>query len=168
MATQQFRQEKDSIGVKEIPADVYYGVQTARAVENYPISGMRANPTLIRAIGMVKYAAAQANKELGLVDDKRADAIMQAAKEVVDGKWDSSFVVDVFQAGAGVSFHMNSNEVIANRAGEILGAALGDYSAVHPNDHVNYGQSTNDVFPTGMRLATLLELEKLYPVLDLL
>jgi len=97
---EQFRQEKDSIGIKEIPADVYYGVQTARAVENYPISGMRANPTLIRAIGMVKYAAAQANKELGLVDDKRADAIMQAAKEVVDGKWDASFVVDVFQAGA--------------------------------------------------------------------
>jgi aspartate ammonia-lyase len=165
MATQQFRQEKDSIGIKEIPADVYYGVQTARAVENYPISGMRANATLIRAIGMVKYAAAQANKELGLVDDKRADAIMQAAKEVVDGKWDPSFVVDVFQAGAGVSFHMNSNEVVANRATELMGGKLGEY-AVHPNDHVNYGQSTNDVFPTAMRVATLLELEKLYPVLD--
>src|SRR5690348_1686433 len=165
MATQQFRQEKDSIGIKEIPADVYYGVQTARAVENYPISGMRANPTLIRAIGMVKYAAAQANKELGSVDDKRADAIMQAAKEVVDGKWDASFVVDVFQAGAGVSFHMNSNEVIANRATEMMGGGLGEY-IVNGNDHVNYGQSTNDVFPTGMRLATLLELEKLYPVLE--
>src|ERR1700724_3933413 len=164
---QQFRQEKDSIGIKEIPADVYYGVQTARAVENYPISGMRANPTLIRAIGMVQYAAAQANKDLGLVDDKRADAIMQAAKEVVDGKWDPSFVVDVFQAGAGVSFHMNSNEVIANRATEINGGKLGEYT-VHPNAHVNYGQSTNDVFPTGMRVATLLELEKLYPVLDAL
>jgi aspartate ammonia-lyase len=164
---QQFRQEKDSIGIKEIPADVYYGVQTARAVENYPISGMRANPTLIRAIGMVKYAAAQANKELGMVDDKRADAIMQAAKEVIDGKWDASFVVDVFQAGAGVSFHMNSNEVIANRATEIMGGKLGEYT-VHPNDHVNYGQSTNDVFPTAMRVATLLELEKLYPVLDTL
>ena len=164
---QQFRQEKDSIGIKEIPADVYYGVQTARAVENYPISGMRANPTLIRAIGMVKYAAAQANKELGLVDDKRADAIMQAAKEVVEGKWDPSFVVDVFQAGAGVSFHMNSNEVVANRATELLGGKLGEYT-VHPNDHVNYGQSTNDVFPTAMRVATLLELEKLYPVLNAL
>src|SRR4051812_33488426 len=162
---EQFRQEKDSIGIKEIPADVYYGVQTARAVENYPISGMRANPTLIRAIGMVKYAAAQANKELGLVDDKRADAIMQAANEVVDGKWDGSFVVDVFQAGAGVSFHMNSNEVVANRATELMGGKLGEYT-IHPNDHVNYGQSTNDVFPTSMRLATLLELEKLYPVLD--
>jgi len=95
---------------------------------------------------MVKYAAAQANKDLGLVDDKRANAIMQAAKEVVDGKWDPSFVVDVFQAGAGVSFHMNSNEVIANRATELMGGKLGDYT-VHPNDHVNYGQSTNDVFP---------------------
>ena len=164
-ATQDFRQEKDSIGIKEIPADVYYGVQTARAVENYPISGMRAHPSLIRAIGMVKYAAAEANKELGLVDPERADATMKAAREVIDGKWDPSFVVDVFQAGAGVSFHMNSNEVIANRATEIIGGKLGEYK-VHPNDHVNYGQSTNDVFPTAMRLSTLLELEKFYPVLD--
>jgi len=159
------RTEKDSIGTKEIPAEVYYGIQTARAVENYPISGMRAHPTLIRAFGMVKRAAAEANRELGLVDQKRAGAIIQAAKEVQDGKWNDQFVVDVFQAGAGVSFHMNSNEVIANRASEINGGALGGYS-VHPNDHVNYGQSTNDVFPTGMRLATLLELEKLYPVLE--
>ncbi|MGH9570140.1 MAG: aspartate ammonia-lyase, partial [Candidatus Angelobacter sp.] len=164
-ATQNFRQEKDSIGTKEIPADVYYGVQTARAIENYPISGMRAHPTLVRAIGMVKYAAAQANKDLGLVDGRRADSIMQAAKEVIEGKWDQSFVVDVFQAGAGVSFHMNSNEVIANRATEIMGGKLGEYT-VHPNDHVNYGQSTNDVFPTCMRVATLLEVEKLYPALD--
>jgi aspartate ammonia-lyase len=147
---QQFRQEKDSIGIKEIPADVYYGVQTARAVENYPISGMRANPTLIRAIGMVKYAAAQANKELGLVDDKRADAIMQAAKEVVDGKWDASFVVDVFQAGAGVSFHMNSNEVIANRATELMGGKLGEYT-VHPNDHVNYVAGVGKTLPRARR-----------------
>lgn len=166
-ATQQAtRLEKDSIGPKEIPANVYYGIQTARAVENYPISGMRAHPTLIAAFGMVKEAAAAANKELKLVDDKRADAIIRAAKEVQEGKWNQEFVVDVFQAGAGVSFHMNSNEVIANRAVEMLGGTLGDYSIVHPNDHVNYGQSTNDVFPTGMRLAALLELEKLYLVLD--
>src|SRR5436853_7681516 len=105
------RKEKDSLGFKELPAHVYYGVQTARAVENYPISGIRAHPTLIRAFGMVKQAAAQANKELGLLDDKRANAIIQAAKEVQEGKWDKEFVVDVFQAGAGVSFHMNSNEV---------------------------------------------------------
>src|SRR5690242_4806751 len=160
------RIEKDSLGPKEIPAHVYYGIQTARAVENYPISGMRAHPTLIRALGMVKEAAAEANRELGLVDDKIATAIIQAAREVQQGKWNQEFVVDVFQAGAGVSFHMNTNEVIANRAIEILGGALGDYSKVHPNDHVNYGQSTNDVFPTGMRLAALLELDKLYPVLD--
>ena len=127
---------------------------------------MRAHPTLIRAFGMVKQAAAEANKSLRLIDKKRADAIIQAAEEVQKGKWDKGFVVDVFQAGAGVSFHMNSNEVIANRAVKILGGELGDYSIVHPNDHVNYGQSTNDVFPTGMRLATLLEMEKLYPVLD--
>ncbi len=160
------RTEKDSIGPKEIPAHVYYGVQTARAVENYPISFMRAHPTLIRAIGMIKRAAAEANKELGLVEGPRADAIVQASNEVIEGKWDPEFVVDVFQAGAGVSFHMNSNEVVANRANEIMGGKLGEYNNVHPNDHVNYGQSTNDVFPTAMRLATLLELEKLYPVLD--
>jgi aspartate ammonia-lyase len=168
MTTPNTRQEKDSIGVKEVPADVYYGIQTARAVENFPISGMRAHPTLIRAFGMVKRAAAEANKSLSLVDAKRADAIVQAAQEVIDGKWNQQFVVDVFQAGAGVSFHMNSNEVIANRAVEILGGKLGDYVMVHPNDHVNYGQSTNDVFPTGMRLATLLELEKLYPAIEAL
>src|SRR5271166_6505559 len=162
----EVRKEKDSLGFVEVPANAYYGAQTSRAIENYPISGMRAHPKLIRAFGMVKRAAAETNRELGVVDDRRADAIIQAAQEVIDGKWNSEFVVDVFQAGAGVSFHMNTNEVIANRAVEILGGKLGDYSKVHPNDHVNYGQSTNDVFPTGMRLATLLELEKLYPVLD--
>jgi aspartate ammonia-lyase len=160
------RTEKDSLGTKEIPAGVYYGIQTARAVENYPISGLRAHPTFIQALGMIKQAAAEANQELGLVDEKRVRAIVQAAKEVQQGKWDPEFVVDVFQAGAGVSLHMNSNEVIANRAVEILGGALGDYSVVHPNDHVNYGQSTNDVIPTAMRVSSLLELEKLYPVLD--
>src|ERR1041385_7764615 len=160
------RSEKDSIGTKEIPARVYYGIQTARAVENYPISGMRAHPTLIRAFGMVKEAAAEANRDLGLIDEQIANAIIRAAQEVQHGKWNNEFVVDVFQAGAGVSFHMNTNEVIANRAAEFLGGTLGDYSRIHPNDHVNYGQSTNDVFPTGMRLGTLLELEKLYPVLN--
>jgi aspartate ammonia-lyase len=160
------RTEKDSLGTKEIPSHVYYGIQTARALENYPISGIRAHPTLIRALGLVKEAAAEANRDLALVDEKLANAIIQASQEVQQGKWNNEFVVDVFQAGAGVSFHMNTNEVIANRAIEILGGVLGDYAKVHPNDHVNYGQSTNDVFPTGMRLATLLELEKLYPVLD--
>ncbi|HXU17045.1 MAG TPA: aspartate ammonia-lyase [Terriglobales bacterium] len=160
------RTEKDSLGTKEIPAQVYYGIQTARAVENYPISGVRTHPTLVRAVAMVKEAAAEANRDLKLVDSEVANAIIQAAKEVQQGKWNHEFVVDVFQAGAGVSFHMNSNEVIANRAAQILGGNLGEYNQVHPNDHVNYGQSTNDVFPTSMRLATLLELEKFYPVLD--
>ena len=160
------RTEKDSLGHKEVPADAYYGIQTARAVENYPISGLRAHPTLIRAIAMVKEAAAEANRDLELLEPKTANAIMEAAREVQQGKWDSHFVVDVFQAGAGVSFHMNSNEVIANRASELLGGKLGEYKHAHPNDHVNYGQSTNDVFPTAMRVATLLELEQLYPVLD--
>jgi aspartate ammonia-lyase len=160
------RKEKDSLGFVEVPAKAYYGAQTARAVENFPISDIHPDPQLIRALGMVKRAAAEANKELGLIDARRADAIIQAAQEVIDGKWNAEFVVDVFQAGAGVSKHMNTNEVIANRANEILGGKLGEYAHVHPNDHVNYGQSTNDVFPTAMRLATLLALDTFYPVLD--
>ncbi len=163
---QPTRQEKDSLGYVDVPAGAYYGAQTARAVENDPISGLRAHPLLIRAFGMVKRAAAEANRQLGLIDARRAEAILSAADEVIEGRWDAEFVVDIFQAGAGVSFHMNTNEVLANRANEILGASLGSYREVHPNDHVNYGQSTNDVFPTGMRLATLLALETLYPVLD--
>ena len=166
MSTTPTRTEKDSLGHKEVPRHVYYGIQTARAVENYPISGLRAHPTLIRAIAMIKEAAALANRELGLLDEKTANAIIAAAKELQEGKLHDHFVVDVFQAGAGVSFHMNSNEVIANRAAELLGGERGEYQHVHPNDHVNYGQSTNDVFPTAMRLATLLELEKLYGALD--
>jgi aspartate ammonia-lyase len=160
------RKEKDSLGYVEVPAGAYYGAQTARAIENYPISGMRAHPLLIRAFGLVKQAAGLANKELGLVEPDRADAIITAASEVAAGRWNAEFLVDVFQAGAGVSFHMNTNEVIANRANELLGGVLGEYAHVHPNDHVNYGQSTNDVFPTGMRLGTLLALETLYPALD--
>jgi aspartate ammonia-lyase len=160
------RKEKDSLGFVEVPAKAYYGAQTARAVENFPISDIHPDPQLIRALGMVKRAAAEANKELGLIDARRADAIIQAAQEIIDGKWNAEFVVDVFQAGAGVSKHMNTNEVIANRANEILGGKLGEYAHVHPNDHVNYGQSTNDVFPTAMRLATLLALDTFYPVLD--
>ncbi len=160
---QASRVEKDSLGHKEIPGHVYYGIQTARAVENFPISGLHAHRTLIRAVAMVKEAAALANRQLGLIDEKAAGAIVDAAKEVQGGKWDDHFPVDVFQAGAGVSFHMNSNEVIANRASELLGGTRGEYKHVHPNDHVNYGQSTNDVFPTAMRLATLLELSRTLP-----
>ena len=166
MSKPSTRTEEDSLGLKKVPSDVYYGVQTARAIENFPISGLRAHATLIRAIAMVKEAAAEANRDLGLLDARTADAIIQAAQEIQRGQWHEHFVVDVYQAGAGVSFHMNANEVIANRASELLGGKLGEYRHAHPNDHVNYGQSTNDVFPTAMRLATLLELEKLYAALD--
>ncbi len=162
----EVRREKDSLGFVEVPADVYYGAQTARAVTNFPISGLRASPFLVRALVMVKRAAAEANQELGLITTEQGNAIVQAAQEVIDGQHHDHFVVDVFQAGAGVSLHMNTNEVVANRANQILGAPLGSYEKVHPNDHVNYGQSTNDVFPTAMRLATLLALEGLYPVLS--
>ena len=160
------RNEKDSLGYKEIPAEVYYGIQTARAVENFPISGLRAHPDAHSWDCDGEGSRGARQRELGLVDAKTANAIIEAAKEVQQGKWDQEFVVDVFQAGAGVSFHMNSNEVIANRAAELLGGARGEYKHVHPNDHVNYGQSTNDVFPTAMRLSALLELEKLYSALD--
>jgi len=168
MSKPSTRTEKDSLGLKDVPSDAYYGIQTARAVENYPISGLHAHVALIRAIAMIKEAAAEANRDLGLVDEKTANAIIKAAKEIQDGKWHEHFVVDVYQAGAGVSFHMNTNEVIANRASQLLGGTLGEYKHAHPNDHVNYGQSTNDVFPTAMRLATLLELQRLYAALDAL
>ncbi|AFL88968.1 aspartate ammonia-lyase [Terriglobus roseus DSM 18391] len=159
------RQEKDSLGFVEVPAEALYGAQTARAIVNFPISGLRASPFLIRAIVMVKYAAAKANGDLGLITRPQADAIMKAAQEILDGQHLDQFVVDVFQAGAGVSFHMNTNEVLANRASQILGGTLGEYQHVHPNDHVNYGQSTNDVFPTAMRLSASLALQQLDPVL---
>jgi aspartate ammonia-lyase len=155
----KMRTEKDSLGERQVPGDAYYGIQTQRAIDNFPISGYRAHPKLIRAMGMIKKAAALANRELKLVDAKRAGAIAQAAEEVMAGKFDDQFVVDVYQAGAGVSFHMNANEVIANRAIEILGGTRGNYETCHPNDHVNFGQSTNDVFPTAMRLAALLLLD---------
>ena len=160
------RAEKDSLGPKEIPSQVYYGIQTARAVENYPISGLRAHRVAHsrHRHGEGGRGPRQSRTGSGRREDCQCDH--PAAKEVQQGKWDEHFVVDVFQAGAGVSFHMNSNEVIANRAAELLGGTRGEYKHVHPNDHVNYGQSTNDVFPTAMRLATLLELEKLYTALD--
>jgi len=162
------RKETDSLGPVEVPASALYGAQTTRAVANFPISGLKPSPFLIRALAMIKLAAAEANTELSLITPEQGRAIAQAAGEVLDGRHHEHFVVDVFQAGAGVSLHMNANEVLANRAGEILGEPLGTYKKVHPNDHVNYGQSTNDVFPTAMRLSALLALEDLYPVLDAL
>ncbi len=153
------RIEKDPMGVREIPADAYYGIQTLRAVENFPISGLKPFPAFVKATALVKLAAARVNLAAGALKPKVAQAIEQAAQEVVDGKLADQFVVDVFQAGAGTSHHMNVNEVLANRAAEILGLPRGDTSQIHPNDHVNLGQSTNDVIPTAMRLAAL-ELSK--------
>ncbi len=151
----KMRLEKDLIGQHEVPSHAYYGIQTQRAVENYRISGFLAHSQLIRAMGMIKKGAARANRELKLIDERRAKVISRAAEEMIAGKWDGEFVVDVYQAGAGVSFHMNANEVIANRAIELLGGKRGDYAVCHPNDHVNCSQSTNDVFPTAMRLASV-------------
>jgi aspartate ammonia-lyase len=159
------RTEKDSLGNKEVAQDAYWGIQTQRAVENYPISGLRAHPRMIEAFVMVKKAAALANKEVGILDAKIADAIVKAADEVLAGKLRDQFVVDVFQAGAGTSFNMNVNEVLANRAVELMGGQRGDYKLCNPNDHVNMAQSTNDVFPTSMRVAGRLLIEEFLPVL---
>ncbi len=152
--TTEFRMEADSMGEMKVPADAYYGAQTARAVENFPISGIRLPRQFIRALGLIKKHAAATNAGLGYVPPKIATAIQQAAQEVVDGKGDHQFVVDVFQTGSGTSTNMNTNEVIANRAIELLGGKRGDKS-VHPNDHVNRGQSSNDVIPTAIHLAAL-------------
>jgi len=149
------RTERDPLGDFAVPAGAYYGIQTARAVENFPISGLRAHPDLVTATVLIKKAAALANMELGRLDRRVGDAIAAAADEVLAGQFRDQFVVDVYQAGAGTSHNMNANEVLANRAAERLGDARGAYTLVHPNDHVNMGQSTNDVFPTATRLALL-------------
>ena len=151
-----FRTERDPLGELPVPADAYYGVQTQRAIENFPISGLRAPADLVVATILVKKAAAEANAALGRLDRDIAAAILDAADEILSGRLRDQFVVDVYQAGAGTSHNMNANEVLANRAGEILGEPRGTYRRVHPNDHVNMGQSTNDVFPTATRLALLL------------
>ncbi len=165
--TKKTRIEKDSLGEFSVPEDAYFGIQTQRAVENFPISGLRAALTLVEAVMYIKQAAAQVNAKLGLLAAAKSQAIVQACEDVLAGKYQDQFPVDVFQMGAGTSFHMNCNEVIANRASEILGGKRGDYELVHPNDHVNRGQSTNDVFPTAMRLSALMLLrDKLYPSLS--
>jgi len=150
------RRERDPLGDFSVPDDAYYGIQTARAVENFPISGLRAHPDLVTATVLIKKAAALANVTLGRLDARIGEAIVAAADEVLAGALRDQFVVDVYQAGAGTSHNMNTNEVLANRAAERLGGTRGDYATVHPNDHVNMGQSTNDVFPTAIRLALLL------------
>jgi len=166
--SEDYRTEEDSLGEMQVPADAYWGAQTQRAVENFPISGIPMSRRFIRALGVVKKAAAQANRDLGLIDDDTADAIVAAADEVIAGDHDDQFPVDVFQTGSGTSSNMNANEVIANRAAEIAGAEIGD-RVVHPNDHVNYGQSSNDVIPTAMHVAALEAVEKdLVPALETL
>ena len=149
------RRERDTLGEIEVPADALWGAQTQRAIENYPISGFRAFPAFIRGFVRIKRAAALANAESGRLDQRRTDAIVAACDEILAGKHMDQFVVDVFHSGAGVSFHMNVNEVIANRANQVLGGGLGTYEHVNPNDHVNMAQSTNDTTPTAMRLAAL-------------
>ncbi len=149
------RQEKDSLGVREIPDEAYWGAQTSRAVENYPISGERAHPEMVRAYARIKRACAETNREQGRLDARKADAIVAACDEILAGRLAEQFVVDVYQAGAGTSFHMNVNEVVAGRAAEILGGARGDRSAVNPNDDVNLGQSTNDTFPAALHMAAV-------------
>src|SRR5512135_2271756 len=171
MSAHDFRVEKDSLGEVHVPAGAYYGVQTQRAVDNFAITRLRPWRAFIWSIGLIKRAAAEVNFELGLFKDREidghkftarqlSDAIIQAAQEVMDRKWDLEFVVDPFQAGAGTSHNMNANEVIANRATQILGGKPGEYK-VNPNDHVNMGQSTNDTIPTAIRLGALWRLDDL-------
>src|SRR3954462_8378817 len=150
------RVERDPLGDVRVPAEAYFGAQTQRAVENFPISGLHAPAPLVVATVLIKQACARANAALGRLDPAIAEAIDKAAEEILGGELRDHFVVDVYQAGAGTSHNMNANEVLANRAAEILGEPRGTYRRVHPNDHVNMGQSTNDVFPTATRLALLL------------
>lgn len=155
------------MGEMEVPADAYYGASTQRAVINFPISDLRFSRTFIRALGLIKMYAAEANLQFGDLAEKNAVAIINAAKEVADGKLDKHFVVDVFQTGSGTSTNMNANEVIANRATELLGGKLSDRHLVHPNDHVNFGMSSNDCIPTAIHIAALIEIkEKLRPALE--
>lgn len=160
------RIEKDPLGEKPVPNDALYGIQTVRAVENFPISGLRPLPAFVDAVIWIKRSAALTHKETGRLEAKVADAIVTAADEVLGGRHRDQFVVDVYQAGAGTSHNMNCNEVLANRAAELLGGRRGEYSVVHPNDHVNMAQSTNDVIPTAMRLATLATVPALLQAMD--
>jgi fumarate hydratase class II len=163
------RIETDSLGPVEVPADALYGAQTQRAVENFPVSGLRLPRRMIRALALIKKAAAEVNRDSGKLDRKLADAIIQAAHEVAGGTHDRHFVVDIFQTGSGTSSNMNANEVIGNRAIQILGGQLGSKAPVHPNDHVNMGQSSNDVFPTAVHIAAAEAMERdLVPALDAL
>ncbi|MGE0130797.1 MAG: aspartate ammonia-lyase [Blastocatellales bacterium] len=165
-AKEQSRIERDPLGEMRVPADALYGIQTKRALDNFRISWLRVNPALITAFAEIKKAAAEANLETGAIEREIGEAISRAADELVAGRFDDQFKLDVFQAGAGTSYNMNVNEVLANRALELLGSLRGEYSRVHPNDHVNKSQSTNDTMPTAMRIASLRLLGQLIPALD--
>ncbi|MGK5549828.1 aspartate ammonia-lyase [Streptomyces sp. URMC 127] len=166
----EFRSEHDLLGDRDVPAAAYYGVHTLRAVENFPITGtpVSAHPDLVTALAAVKQAAALANRDLGLLDDRKADAIVRACEEIRAGQWHDHFVVDVIQGGAGTSSNMNANEVIANRALELLGHARGEYKHLHPLEDVNAGQSTNDVYPTAVRLSLQFAALRLLEAMDVL
>src|SRR5262250_747130 len=160
MASNQFRMEHDFLGDREVPADAYYGIQTLRGKENFHITGMpiAREPYFVKAFGYVKKAVAMANRALGVLDTRIADAIIRACDRIIAGEMLDQFVTDFIQGGAGTSTNMNVNEVIANLALEILGHKKGEYQYVNPNDHVNFGQSTNDIYPTAFRLALILRL----------
>ena len=161
------RIEKDSLGPVEVPATAYYGAQTERARRNFPVSGLRFNRRFIAAMGLVKWCAAEANHALGVLDEKRRGLLQQAAQEVIDGKLDDQFVSDIFQTGSGTSTNMNANEVIATRANEIATGKRGGKDPVHPNDHVNMEQSSNDVIPTAMHVSAAMAIkESLIPSLQ--
>lgn len=163
-----FRTEKDFLGTKEVPADAYYGIHALRGKENFPITGDKIHPGLIAALGMVKKAAALTNLEAGLLTPEIAKAIIAAAEEMSAGKFDGQFIVDPIQGGAGTSLNMNANEIIVNRALEMIGCAKGDYTRISPNNHANMGQSTNDVCPTAIHIAVLTELTKLLAEMELM
>src|SRR4051812_27031671 len=165
----EFRIETDSLGEVEVPASALYGAQTRRAIENFPVSGLRLPRRVIRALALIKKAAAEINRDTGKLEPKLAEAIITAAHEVAAGQHDDQFLVDIFQTGSGTSSNMNANEVIANRAIQLLGGQVGSKKPVHPNDHVNKGQSSNDVFPTAVHIASIEAVERdLIPALKAL
>ncbi len=167
VSSKQYRIEKDSMGPVNVPKAAYYGAQTQRAIDNFPISGWRFQRELIYALGLIKYGAAKVNSEFGLLEGRMARVIQKASEEVMEGKWDAEFVVDIFQTGSGTSTNMNANELIANRANEILGGPKGIYRPIHPNDHVNLGQSSNDIFPSCIHIASMILLRgRFLPALE--
>ncbi len=167
VSNKAYRVERDPLGTVQVPKKAYYGAQTQRAIENFPVSGWRFGREFIYAMGLIKFASARTNAELGLLGKRITQAVERAAREVMEGRWDDHFPVDVFQTGSGTSTNMNANEVIANRANEMLGSKRGTYRPVHPNDHVNLGQSTNDVFPSAIHIASAILLQqKLLPALS--